>query len=103
MILKGIDISGPTQAKLRQEIALICNATTNSIGTDSISWLKNGQPLRASDRISMSRDIDEENKRIYSKLYIRDMKLGDKGSYTCRTKSFLFKSHTLGVIEVPGQ
>lgn len=51
----------------------------------------------------MVRDIGTEDKRIYSKLYIKDMKLGDKGSYTCRTKSSVFKSHTLGVIEVPGK
>jgi hypothetical protein len=81
-MLIALDISGPAEAKVGQEILLVCNATTDSLGDDNITWLKNGQMLRTSSRITMTRDINVEEQRIYSKLYIRDMKIGDKGTYT---------------------
>jgi hypothetical protein len=102
-MLIALDISGPAEAKVGQEISLVCNATTNSLGDDNITWLKNGQMLRTSSRITMSRDINVEEQRIYSKLYIRDMKIGDKGTYTCKTKNFLLKSHSLSILELPGK
>ena len=103
LMLIALDISGPAEAKVGQEISLVCNATTDSLGDDNITWLKNGQMLRTSSRITMSRDINIEEQRIYSKLYIRDMKIGDKGTYTCKTKNFLLKSHSLSILELPGK
>lgn len=103
LMLIALDISGPAEAKVGQEIYLVCNATTNSIGDDNITWLKNGQMVKASSRITMSRDINVDEQRIYSKLYIRDMKIGDKGTYTCKTKNFLLKSHSLSILELPGK
>lgn len=102
-MLIALDISGPAEAKVGQEISLVCNATTDSLGDDTITWLKNGQMLRTSSRITMSRDINVEEQRIYSKLYIRDMKIGDKGTYTCKTDNFLMKSHSLSILQLPGK
>jgi hypothetical protein len=32
LMLIALDISGPAEAKVGQEISLVCNATTNSLG-----------------------------------------------------------------------
>ncbi|VDI44358.1 Hypothetical predicted protein [Mytilus galloprovincialis] len=96
-----IDISGPAEGKVGKDITLVCNATSDTIGKDGIVWLKNGQRLVKSARITTSRDINTDDKRIYSKLFINKMKLGDKGTYTCRTLNLLVKSHSLSITQVP--
>ncbi|CAC5387296.1 HMCN [Mytilus coruscus] len=97
----AIEISGPEEGKVGKDITLVCNATTDSIGKDGIEWLKNGQRLIKSSRITTSRDINTDDHRIYSKLFINKMKLGDKGTYTCRTSNLLVKSHSLSITQVP--
>ncbi|XP_070212652.1 lachesin-like isoform X2 [Littorina saxatilis] len=86
-----IEISGRNFIRQGETIQLQCNASMVDITTDNLEWLRNDNPLRGTGgeaRVRIYTSVSPYNQHlgsISSKLEIRDARVGDSGTYVCRS------------------
>lgn len=80
----GIMISGNLHVEIGDTLHMTCNATDPSIPLDDVSWFKDGNALRGSDRVRIFKQINLRGS-IQSDIFIDKVQMSDTGYYLCRT------------------
>ncbi|KAH3837459.1 zwei Ig domain protein zig-8-like [Dreissena polymorpha] len=100
-----INISGLFHVDMGQTIKLRCNATDTAAPPDHVDWFKDGNSLHSSEArgISITKKFSVTSRTISSDLEIKEAKMSDKGTYTCRTSDRQVVSVNVNILKVETQ
>ncbi|XP_052796799.1 tyrosine-protein kinase-like otk isoform X2 [Mya arenaria] len=83
----AINITGQQHVDKGQSIVLSCNATDTAAPPDHVDWFKDGNALHSNEAngVIITKKFSVTSRTISSILEIKNAKMSDKGTYTCRT------------------
>ncbi|XP_060561026.1 roundabout homolog 2-like isoform X2 [Ruditapes philippinarum] len=95
-----INISGLFHVDKGQSIKLLCNATGTSAPPDIIDWYKDGIQLQSNEKkmVTITKKFSYATRKMSSELEIKNAKMSDKGTYTCRTSDLQVTSVNVNIL-----
>ncbi|XP_012940600.1 cell adhesion molecule 2 [Aplysia californica] len=93
-----IAIHGTLFVERGDTLQLVCNATGSEYPPDDIDWFKDGNKIKNSDRVTLSKDVSLSEGTIMSLLKVRRTTMRDGGTYVCRTSDLQVTSAKVNML-----
>jgi hypothetical protein len=101
-LFPAIQITGKTYVDEGHEIRLTCNATGVANPPDDLDWFKDGHKITTNyskRKMTVDKFVSLNSKTIASTLRISHARMGDTGTYICRTSDLQVTDTKVNVLD----